>query len=106
MKKTTHLSHLIVFCFCLLNPFGNDTLAQSIFINEILASNSNTNTDEFGESDDWVELYNATSNPIDIGGMYLTDDLGNLVKYYIPPTQASQTTIPAMGYLLVWCDNQ
>ncbi len=106
MKNSLHLSYLLLFCFFLLPPFGNHATAQDIFINEILASNSNINFDEFGEADDWVELYNASPNPIDIGGMYLTDDLGNPVKYYIPPSQPAQTTIPGQGYLLVWCDDQ
>lgn len=106
MKNPTHLNQLLILFLCLVLPLGNNASGQNIFINEILASNSNINTDEFGEADDWVELYNASSTPIDIGGMYLTDDLSNLVKYYIPPSQSAQTTIPAEGYLLVWCDDQ
>jgi len=57
--------------------------------------------DQNGENDDWIELYNTTSNPIDLSSMYLTDDALNLMKWPFPVT----TTIPANGYLIVWADN-
>ena len=46
-----------------------------LYINEFLASNNSIYADEIGEYDDWVELYNSTSDPIDISGMYFADDL-------------------------------
>ncbi len=85
------------------SPFLN---AQQLFINEILASNSNVNADENGEYDDWVELYNGTATPVDVGGMYLTDNLTNLNKWQIPANQPSMTTIAPYSYLLIWCDDQ
>ena len=77
---------------------------QNILINEFMASNSNVIADEFGEFDDWVELYNPTSSPIDIGGMFITDDLDNPTDWQIPTTDPALTTIPADGYLLLWFD--
>ena len=44
-------------------------------INEFLASNDACYPDEVGEYDDWVELYNSSSGPIDVGGMYIADNL-------------------------------
>ncbi|MFM7666818.1 MAG: T9SS type A sorting domain-containing protein, partial [Bacteroidota bacterium] len=64
-------------------------------------SNSTSAFDLNGESDDWVELYNTTSNAIDLSGMYLSDDPTNYMKWAFP----FGTTIPANGYILVWCDN-
>lgn len=72
-----------------------------VLINEIVASNSTSASDLNGESDDWVELYNTTANSIDLSGMYLSDDATNLLKWAFP----FGTTIPANGYILVWCDN-
>ncbi len=80
--------------------------SQQLYINEFLASNSNVNADSYGEYDDWVEIYNATPAPVNIGGMYLTDDLTNPTKWALPDNQAPLTTIPPYGYLLIWCDNQ
>jgi hypothetical protein len=79
-------------------PFCN---VSDVLINEIVASNSTSAYDLNGESDDWVELYNTTSNSIDLSGMYLSDDATNLIKWAFP----IGTSIPANGYLLVWCDN-
>lgn len=50
---------------------------RSLVINEFMASNSDQSgiTDPQGEYDDWFELYNVTAQPIDIGAMFVTDDL-------------------------------
>ena len=47
-------------------------------INEVLA-NQSTPTDS-----DWLELYNAGSDSIDLSDVYLSDDAGNLLKYKLP----------------------
>lgn len=75
-----------------------------LFINELLASNTQTNQDPQGENDDWVEIYNADSEPIDIAGMFLTDDLSTPDKWQVPTGQPQLTTVPAHGYLLIWTD--
>lgn len=74
--------------------------APALFINEFLASNDTTNVDEFGENDDWLEIYNAGEVPVNIGGMFLTDELSDPTQFELP-----DTTIAAGGFLLVWCDD-
>jgi hypothetical protein len=77
----------------------------TLFINELMASNATTIADEFGEYDDWIEIYNASSDTIDMAGMFITDDLSMLTKHQIP--QGSQLTkIPPLSFLLLWADNQ
>lgn len=71
-----------------------------IRINEFLAVNTAVIQDPAGEWDDYVELCNVSATPVDVGGMYLTDDLHNATKFRL----ATGTTIPAGGRLLVWCD--
>ena len=78
---------------------------QQIFINEFMASNSSTISDG-GDFDDWVELYNAGNSAVNIGGMYLTDDLTEPTQWQIPTNNAGATTIPAGGYLLLWFDGE
>ena len=39
-------------------------ISNDIVINEFMADNGTTITDPAGEYDDWIELYNPTSNPI------------------------------------------
>jgi hypothetical protein len=75
-----------------------------LVINELMASNNDTITDPQGQYDDWIEIYNSGGNPIDVGGMYLTDDLSEPMMWRIPADKSSWTTIPAGGYLLIWTD--
>ncbi|GIV33050.1 MAG: hypothetical protein KatS3mg031_0585 [Chitinophagales bacterium] len=75
-----------------------------LYINEFLASNTNTLTDEFGQFDDWIEIYNSNNNPVNIGGMYITDNLANPTLWRIPDTHPAQTTIPPKGFLILWAD--
>ncbi|MFK7807845.1 MAG: CotH kinase family protein [Saprospiraceae bacterium] len=80
--------------------------AQQVYINEFMASNASTITDEVGDFDDWVELYNAGNSSVNIGGMYLSDDLTNPTAWQIPTNNPSVTTIPAGGYILLWFDKE
>jgi hypothetical protein len=85
---------------------GHSAFSQAIFINEFLASNSSGITDEAGQHEDWVELFNGGTTAIDLGGMYLTDDLGQHGKWKIPATDPAATTIQPGGYLLFWLDGE
>ena len=78
----------------------DDSTGIEVFINEILARNDTTNTDESGEYDDWLELYNTGTESEDIGGFYLTDNADNLTKWIIP----DGTVIQSQNFLLFWCD--
>jgi len=75
----------------------------SVFINEWMAQNFSTLADPVdGQFEDWIELYNAGNDPVDLGDYYLTDSLTNKTKWKIP----DNTIIPAHGFLLVWADNE
>ncbi|MBK8557302.1 MAG: lamin tail domain-containing protein [Lewinellaceae bacterium] len=71
-----------------------------LVINELMASNTNTVMDENGDYEDWIELFNASNNAINLGGYYLSDNPANLPKYEIP----AGVSIPANGYLVFWAD--
>lgn len=73
---------------------------EKVFINEIMAVN-NAIYDEFGESSDWFELYNANTEPVYIGGVYMSDDVDDLTKWQL----AHPLTISAGGFALIWADN-
>jgi hypothetical protein len=79
----------------------------ALFINEFLASNdANYYDSTTADYPDWIEIYNAGDQPVDIGGMYITDDLGELTVWQIPTTAPDTTTIPAGGYLLLLADKK
>ena len=75
-----------------------------LVINEFMASNDNTIRDPQGHYDDWIEIYNSGTGSIDIGGMYLTDNLDESMMWRIPDNNPTLTTIRAGGYLLIWAD--
>lgn len=72
-----------------------------ILINELMADNGSTAYDSNGENDDWVELYNSTSTAKDLSGLYLSDDISNLMKWQIP----LGTAVNANDVLIIWTDN-
>ncbi|MCX7611021.1 MAG: lamin tail domain-containing protein [Ignavibacterium sp.] len=75
------------------------TYSQTVVINEFMASNT-TIPDPAGQFDDWIELFNNTASPINLGGMYLSDDPANPMKWQFP----SNTFIGANAFLIVWAD--
>ncbi len=101
-KYLTHLLYSAVFLFVFFSFFSAS--AQKIFISEILAGNATIKVDERGEYDDWVEIYNADKSEVDLGGMFLTDNLTHKEKWRFPDTIPYLTSIPSNGFLLIWCD--
>lgn len=71
-----------------------------LVINEILASNDSGETDEQGEYEDWIELYNTTDTTLSLDNLYLSDDADDPLVYQFP----TGTTLDADSYLIVWCD--
>jgi hypothetical protein len=61
--------------------------ACPIVINEVLAH-------AHAAASDWIELYNTSSIPVDIGGWFLSDEKNDLQKYEI----AAGTTLGPHGY--------
>ncbi len=78
----------------------------ALVINEFLASNDSCCTDENGDYDDFIEIYNADVEAVDIGGMYITDDLANPTAWQIPDTTPDSTTVEPGGFLLLWADKE
>lgn len=73
-----------------------------VVINEICPANADGMYDpNFYNFSSWVELYNAGSSNVSVGGYHLSDDLGEKTKWTIP----AGTIIPTKGYLLIWCDD-
>lgn len=76
-----------------------------VLINEWLADNARVLADPAdGDFEDWFELYNAGEEPVDLGGYYVTDHLGQPARFRIPAT--GQYVLPPRGFLLVWADNE
>ena len=84
--------------------FVTDTNLSGIFINEICAINVSY-PDEFGDYQDWIELYNSTDDTVDIGGIFVTDTLGKPLNQWLPFGDP-KTKIPPKGFAVLWADKQ
>lgn len=62
----------------------SDLQAQSVTINEVVASNSGVIQDEDGDSPDWIELYNNGTSSVDLTGFGLSDDSSTPFKWVLP----------------------
>ena len=87
-------------------PFAGDAWGYVLHphpvINELLASNNTVIADEFGDFDDYIEIFNPASISIDLGGMHLTDSLALPSQYPIP----AGMVIAPLGHLLFWADGE
>jgi hypothetical protein len=78
--KTLFLS-ITKFFLIVLFLNQNYLIAQTLFINEFMASNSATITDpDFNNYADWIEIYNSGSTFVNLKDYYITDDLSQPQK--------------------------
>ena len=87
---------------------AGDGVLPNVVINEFLTANVTslttriraTESSEYSSvmAPDWVELYNQTSNEMDLSGYHLTDSINQATKWTFP----SGTTIEPNGYLVVY----
>jgi spore coat protein H len=80
---------------------SSQTIADYIVVNEFMADNDNIIPDPAGEYDDWLEIYNPTTDSILLTGKYLTDKPDQLNKWQF--TQPD-LYLNSGEYLLIWCD--
>jgi hypothetical protein len=73
---------------------------STLVINEFMADNESTVTDQDGEYEDWVEIFNTGESVLAMGGYFLSDDASEPDQWTFP-----DTTIAAGGYLVVWADD-
>lgn len=71
-----------------------------IIVNEYSASNR-TWTDAYDNYEDWVELYNPTTDFVNIEGYFLSDDENNPTKWEFPPA-----VIAPGEHLIVICSGR
>ncbi|MBO5384598.1 MAG: CotH kinase family protein [Ruminococcus sp.] len=82
------------------NSIGLEKLS-GLMINEVCTSAKESVKDAAGNSPDWVELYNASDEAIDLSGIGLSDGAKNKFKFAFP----EGTVIPADGFIVVYCDD-
>jgi hypothetical protein len=72
-----------------------------LFVNELIGDNDTTIADEYGEYDNWLEIFNGDNEPVFLGDKYLSDNLLNPNKFKLP-----EVTMQPGSFVLIWADNQ
>ena len=70
IRLEKYVLFLLAFCISFIAK-------SQVIINEYSAANYDSFQDNYGEYEDWVELYNPTATAIDISGWYLSDKVNN-----------------------------
>ena len=74
---------------------------NNVIISEFMAQNNNTLADDDGAYSDWIELFNAGTNTVDLGGWSLTDNASKMTKWIFPSTNMA----PGQ-FMIVWASNK
>ncbi len=92
----------LIFAAFLLVLCITDAGAQSaLVINEFMASNNETISDEDGDHEDWIEILNTGSAPLRLAGYGLTDREGDFFRWVFP-----DTTILPGDFMLIWASGK
>ena len=86
----------VVFTFFALASFSQ------IVINEYSAANFDAFNDNYGENEDWFELYNASLAPINLNGYYVSDKNNNLTKWQF----TSDVNINPNEHIVIYCSGR
>jgi hypothetical protein len=88
--------------FCLACFSASLLQAQpTLLITEFLSENNRGLVDEDGDEVDWIEIYNASSNAVNLANWSLTDTPGNLTKWRFPATN-----ILANRYMVIFASEK
>ncbi len=103
MKKNYSLIRgmaTLMFSFLM---FAN--LSAQLYINEFMASNDGSFPGPQGDNPDWIEIYNAGSEAVMLGGYYMSDILDDpTAMYQIPSTQPDSVTVDAGDFILFYAN--
>ena len=80
--------------------------AQSIRLNEFVASNHTGHTDAEGDPDDWIELYNPDTAAVDLAGYFISDNVNQPYKWQIPVGSPAGTIVEPGVFFLLWADDE
>ena len=74
----------LLYLLALLNISTVYAADTDIVINELMASNAGVVMSPAYNFDSWIEFYNPTGQPVNLAGMYLSNNADNLMRWQIP----------------------
>lgn len=72
-----------------------------VYVNEFMAANSTGLLDEDRDRPDWIEIYNAGSEPVNLDGYWLSDKADNPFRWRFP-----EVSVAPGEYLLVFASGK
>jgi len=112
MKKYIYLILIVALFFiaCSIDdstgPQGEDDPQpmNALVINEYMSHNDLAWAGPNDDYPDWIELYNGSAETIDVGGMYLSDDLSDLTLSMIGDNDPDLTTLAPGEFIILVAD--
>ena len=83
----------------LTSLLGSWEPVDDLILNEIMAGNDSTIMDDNEEFEDWIEITNRGTDPINLSEYRLTDDMAFPDKFMFP-----DTLIQPGEYMIIWAD--
>ena len=104
MKKNYFLVSRMMIVMLSFFVLTNVAYSQ-LYINEFMASNDVSFPGPQGDYPDWIEIYNAGTEAVMLGGYYMSDVLDDTAAMYqIPDTYPDSVTVAAGGYILFYAN--
>jgi len=103
MKTTNYLNSgllMILLSFFFLTYHAN----AQLYINEFMASNIDAVPGPQDDYPDWIEIYNAGTEDVMLGGFLMCDTLDVTLAYPIPNTYPDSVTVEAGGYIVFYAN--
>ncbi len=94
------MKKIIFLLFAIILSVISGIKAQ-VLINEYSCANVTSFMDNFGEYEDWIEIYNPMAITVSLDGWYLSDKKTNPTKWKI-----TSATIPSHGFLRIWASGR
>lgn len=99
VQSTDESGALAQYPVCGFNEILIGSTDVPLTINEFMASNDFSILDQFGEADDWVEIFSLSDVPLYLGNYFFSDDPGAPNKWQLP-----DISIQPGEYLIFWAD--
>jgi hypothetical protein len=97
----THIMIYRIVLLALVVLSFHAQLCADVLLTEFMALNQGTLVDDYGNHEDWIEVYNTGPTNVDLAGWTLTDSAGNLGKWTFPATN-----LPVHGFMVVFASNR
>lgn len=96
---------LVVFCikkeYKDINNYPDNGTGIPLCINEVMYANLGLLKDSDGDNSDWIEIYNYGSEPVNLLGISIADDVSKLGRWTFP-----DYNLGAGEYLVIWASGK